>query len=181
MAQHGRFKAFSPSSTDSSFPPPAKFFHSFLNKVLICLETLQSFPAAVPVGLREHRVGSLPSLMGLGGQSGTPPSLSLSVVTMVQKERGRARCWAEDLEWPDTTCHRGPLSLQTTQNRIEGTCIGKEKALLERDDFTNPGQQQPSAGPCIGGHFTSNTSSYKKYFLLSPFPFFFYQWAFTSL
>lgn len=174
MAQHGRFKAFSLLLQRFKLSSACQILSFFLNKVLICLETLQSSPAAVPVALGEQRVGSLPLSPAQRTKRG--PLLFLSVGTMVQEERGRARHWAEDLKWPSTTCQHGPLSFQTTQNHITGACFGKDEVLPGWTTLQTSGQQRPSAGPCISRHFTSNTGFFiqlhqkTKYFPLSLTP-----------
>lgn len=134
MCVHINISAEWHTMVGSKLPPPTlqqQFMSSstcqilsfFLNEVLICLETLQSSPAVVPVALREHRVGSL--LLSQAWRTKRWPLLSLCGG---QWKKGRKKR-SPTLSWgPEMTqtprANMGP-SLQTTQNYNIRTCSGK--------------------------------------------------------
>lgn len=153
MAQHGKFKALSPLQQRFKLSSACQILSFFLNKVLICLETLRSSPAAVPVALGEHRVGSLPLSPARRTKRG-PSSFSLWGQWCRRREEEPD---TEQRTWNDPTPRANTsFSLQTTQNRITGTCFGKDEVLPGWATLQTSSQQRPSAGPCFSRQFTSN-------------------------
>lgn len=147
MAQHGRFKAFSPLQQQFKLSLACQILSFFLNKVLICFETLQRSPAVVSVALGEHKVGSL--LLSTAQRTKAGPLLFLSVGTIVHEERGRARHWEEDLKWPNTTCQHRPLSSDHTEPHYRKPALEKMRSCLDGQLYKPPVNSGPQQAPAL--------------------------------
>lgn len=151
----------------SKLPPPTlqqqfmcssacQILSFFINEVLICLETLQSSPAVVPVALREPRVGSLP--LSQAWRTKQWPLLSLCGG---QWKKGRKKRSPTLSQGPDVTQHHVPTwtpLFGPHRTTLQEPALENKRRCQSEWHTTNHVSSGPHQAPALGGrsHWTQD-------------------------
>ncbi len=149
MAQHGRFKAFSLLHQRFKLSSACQILSFFLNKVLICLETLQSSPAAVSVAPGEHRVGSLP-LSPAQRTKQSPSSLSLRGQWCRRREQEpdtERRTWND----PTPRANTGLSPFRPHRTTLQEPALEKMRCCRDGRLYKPPVNSGPQQAPALAG------------------------------